>query len=60
MHTLTKKKITSISLGLFAFVLNIFGQVPSNNEKFKNVVLILSDDHRFDFLGFHEDSPDFL
>ena len=60
MHTLTKKKITSISLGLFAFVLNMFGQAPSNNEKFKNVVLILSDDHRFDFLGFHEDSPDFL
>ena len=60
MHTLTKKKITSISLGLFAFVLTMFGQVPSNNEKFKNVVLILSDDHRFDFLGFHEDSPDFL
>ncbi len=38
----------------------MFGQAPSNNEKFKNVVLILSDDHRFDFLGFHEDSPDFL
>ncbi len=26
----------------------------------KNVVLIVSDDHRFDFMGFHPDAPDFL
>lgn len=26
----------------------------------KNIVLILSDDHRYDYMGFHPDSPDFL
>lgn len=26
----------------------------------RNVILILSDDHRFDFMGFHPDSPKFL
>jgi len=26
----------------------------------KNVVFILSDDHRYDYMGFHPDSPDFL
>ena len=40
--------------------LTIFAEDKNNNEEFKNVVLILSDDHRYDFLGFHQDSPDFL
>lgn len=26
----------------------------------QNVVIILSDDHRYDFMGFHPDAPDFL
>jgi len=26
----------------------------------RNVVIILTDDHRFDFMGFHPDAPDFL
>lgn len=26
----------------------------------KNVIFILSDDHRYDYMGFHPDSPDFL
>ncbi|HUO85763.1 MAG TPA: sulfatase [Thermoanaerobaculia bacterium] len=26
----------------------------------RNVVLILSDDHRYDFMGFHDDAPTFL
>jgi N-acetylglucosamine-6-sulfatase len=26
----------------------------------QNVIFILSDDHRYDFMGFHEESPDFL
>ena len=60
MHTLTKKIFTILSLGLFFLDLTSFGQPSSKNEQFKNVILILSDDHRFDFLGFHEDSPDFL
>ena len=60
MHTLIKKIFTILSLGLFSLDLTSFGQPSSKNEQFKNVILILSDDHRFDFLGFHEDSPDFL
>ena len=60
MHTLTKKIFTILSLGLFSLDLTSFGQSSYKNEQFKNVILILSDDHRFDFLGFHEDSPDFL
>ena len=60
MHTLTKKILTILSLGLFSLYLTSFGEPSSKNEQFKNVILILSDDHRFDFLGFHEDSPDFL
>ena len=60
MHTLTKKIFTILSLGLFSLDLTSFGQPSSKNAQFKNVILILSDDHRFDFLGFHEDSPDFL
>ena len=60
MHNLTKKIFTILSLGLFSLDLTSFGQTSSKNEQFKNVILILSDDHRFDFLGFHEDSPNFL
>ena len=58
----SKKKITRIlSLGICTFSLITFGKENfPNNEEFKNVVLILSDDHRYDFLGFHQDSPDFL
>jgi N-acetylglucosamine-6-sulfatase len=26
----------------------------------QNVIFILSDDHRYDFMGFHEEAPDFL
>jgi N-acetylglucosamine-6-sulfatase len=29
-------------------------------ERPRNIVLILSDDHRFDFMGFHERAPGFL
>ena len=60
MHTLTKKIFTILSLGLFSLDLTSFGQSSYKNEQFKNVILILSDDHRFDFLGFHENSPNFL
>ena len=60
MHTLTKKIFTILSLGLFSLGLTSFGQSSYKYEQFKNVILILSDDHRFDFLGFHENSPNFL
>ncbi|MEX0769458.1 MAG: hypothetical protein WD035_01920 [Balneolaceae bacterium] len=26
----------------------------------RNVIFILSDDHRYDYMGFHPESPDFL
>ena len=60
MDTLTKKIFTILSLGLFSLDLTSFGQSSYKNEQIKNVILILSDDHRFDFLGFHENSPNFL
>ena len=28
--------------------------------KIENVIFILSDDHRYDFMGFMEEAPDFL
>ena len=31
-----------------------------NPERPKNIVLIISDDHRYDFMGFHTNAPDFL
>ena len=34
-----------------------WGQEPTHP---RNIVLILSDDHRFDFMGFHERAPAFL
>ena len=34
--------------------------VGSQEARPKNVILILSDDHRYDFMGFHPDSPKFL
>ena len=36
------------------------GQDPVLPAPQRNLVLILSDDHRFDFMGFHERAPDFL
>ena len=38
---------------LFAFALSALGK-PAN------VLLILSDDHRYDFMSFMEESPEFL
>ncbi len=32
----------------------------SSVQRPQNIVFILSDDHRFDFMGFHADAPDFL
>ena len=33
---------------------------PSVGAQPRNVVVILSDDHRYDFMGFHPEAPDFL
>ena len=35
-------------------------QEAATRQAPRNVVFILSDDHRYDFMGFHEDAPDFL
>ena len=48
------------ALGLLSAILLPLGQAAADEEPFKNVVLILSDDHRYDFLGFHRDGPEFL
>ena len=45
---------------LFPFLTFLFLLGGSAVGKQKNVVLILSDDHRYDFLGFMEKAPEFL
>ena len=46
--------IRSITVILLALVWQIAEAQP------QNVIFILSDDHRYDFMGFHENGPDFL
>lgn len=46
--------ITATALASLLLTTCLHAQQP------RNVVLILSDDHRFDFMGFHEGSPKFL
>lgn len=42
-------------------MLLVFGQsVQAQDSAPRNVVIIMSDDHRYDFMGFHPDAPDFL
>ena len=40
------------------FVVNTDAQAQESAPR--NVIIILSDDHRHDFMGFHPDAPDFL
>ncbi len=35
-------------------------KAPAQSDTFENVVFIFSDDHRYDYMGFHERAPDFL
>ncbi|MBC8349335.1 MAG: sulfatase [Verrucomicrobia bacterium] len=44
----------------FPFLTFLFLLCFAGTGKQKNVVLILSDDHRYDFLGFMEKAPEFL
>ena len=46
-----------VSLSLF---FPLFGFVLSALGKPANVLLILSDDHRYDFMSFMEEAPEFL
>lgn len=48
---------------LAAILLLAVAPVPAGSQepaRPRNIILILSDDHRFDFMGFHERAPDFL
>ncbi len=46
-------------LALF-LILTLAQQGQSQQKNPRNIVLILSDDHRYDFMGFMEQAPDFL
>jgi N-acetylglucosamine-6-sulfatase len=56
--------LAPLSLGVAAFCLtagSLFSPPATlAQDAPRNIVFILSDDHRFDFMGFHEDAPDFL
>ncbi len=47
------KKATLLLLGLFV-------AIPAFAQQPQNIVFILSDDHRYDYMDFHPNSPDFL
>ena len=52
-------------LQLLALVLSVTasGFVPFQSllaDEIENIIFILSDDHRYDFMGFHPESPEFL
>jgi N-acetylglucosamine-6-sulfatase len=34
--------------------------IPAISQSRRNIVFILSDDHRYDFMGFHPNAPEFL
>ena len=45
---------------LFVFVFGVFGVAKGFAQQPENIVFILSDDHRYDYMDFHPNSPDFL
>lgn len=50
-------KITKVLLSVFLItILDIF----AGYSQPKNIIFILSDDHRYDYMGFHPNAPDFL
>ncbi|CAN0593395.1 unnamed protein product, partial [Laminaria digitata] len=51
--TITRATLFVLFWGVLS-VSNVFAQQP------KNIVFILSDDHRYDYMDFHPNSPDFL
>lgn len=50
----------SVAILSAALLLGIESAAAQQSEVPENVVFILSDDHRYDFMGFHSDGPDFL
>lgn len=61
-----QKRFIFILLSLVAFSLTAGSEINDEleleveNEKPRNIVFILSDDHRYDFMGFHEESPSYI
>src|SRR5688572_11250137 len=51
-------KTTIVSLLLFSLIAD--AQAQSKPAGRRNIVFILSDDHRYDFMGFHPNAPEFL
>ena len=45
---------------LLFYLLTMVGFVSSYAQRPKNIIFILSDDHRYDYMGFHPESPEFL
>ncbi|MEQ9265730.1 MAG: sulfatase [Balneolaceae bacterium] len=52
----------NIRLASFCTIFTMLGalQLFAQQSKPKNVVFILSDDHRYDFMGFHPDAPSYI
>lgn len=53
---MTTLKNISFTLGF----LSLLSLTDGMAQQPQNIVFILSDDHRYDYMGFHPDSPDFL
>ncbi|MBS3775910.1 MAG: sulfatase [Bacteroidales bacterium] len=45
---------------LLFYLLMMIGIISAYAQKAKNIIFILSDDHRYDYMSFHPESPDFL
>ena len=56
INPFVKPLFLSILLALVCFARPTAGDAQAR----RNVVFILSDDHRFDFMGFHPEAPDFI
>lgn len=52
------KRLNILLLLLSLFL--IFNSLSFAQEAPKNIVFILADDHRYDYMGFHPNAPDFL
>jgi len=62
MMTMTSPWISPLRMACLALalVLSVQQANAQHTDPPRNIVFILSDDHRYDFMGFHEEAPDFL
>lgn len=54
------KDIFSLRSTISTLFLLFFFVSAGHAQQPKNIIFILSDDHRYDYMGFHPDSPEFL